>query len=219
MISIQKMCESLSNKIEQELNLDVNQSAVVNYGLFAIIQTVVAILLEIILGALLGVLIPTLILSLVAVILRKYSGGVHAETPEECIVIGTVISVGGALIVDWIPWKLTYILVLLVIVFSMAYYLVWKFAPVDSAAKPIRRTEKKQLLKKRSILVLSIYLVACVATLLGYLNSNNDKFLVYIACMCAGIGWQVFTLTNIGHLAMGKIDLFFNKLLNNKGGN
>lgn len=220
-MSIQKICESLSNKVVRELNLEADQYAIINYGLFAIIQTVVAILLEMILGALLGVLIPTLILSLVAVILRKYSGGVHAQTPEECIVIGTVVSVGGALIVSWIPWNLMYTLILMIIAFSIAYYLIWKLAPVDSAAKPIRREKKKQLLKKRSILVLSIYLLICITVLLVYLNNNNnnDKWLVYIACMCGGIGWQAFTLTHRGHLAMAKIDLLFNKSLNKKGGN
>lgn len=219
MVSIQKVCESLSNKIVQELNLEAEQYAVINYGLFAIIQTFVAILLEVILGALLGVFIPTLVISFIAVILRKYSGGVHAQTPEECIIIGTIVTVGGAVIVSWIPWNLIYILILMIITFSTAYYFVWKLAPVDSAAKPIRREEKKHLLKKKSILILSIYLLICIVSLLMYLNNNNDKLLMYIACMCSGIEWQVFTLTHRGHLAMAKIDFFFNKVLINKGGN
>lgn len=216
MVSIQKMCEHLSNKISGELNLGTDQSAVIHYGLFAIIQTVIAIFTEGVLGILLGVFIPTFIISLAGVILRKYSGGVHAQTPEECIVIGIIVSVGGAFIVSRISWNGGGILFLICIVFSMAYPIIWKLAPVDSSAKLIKKEEKKQQLKKKSILILNINLLICVMSLLMYLHNNNTELLVYISCICCGIGWQVFTLTNMGHLVMSKIDLFFNKLLSKK---
>lgn len=218
MPSIQRICETMSDKIAKELNFETNQRAVINYGLFAMVQTSIAILLEIILGGILGVLIPTLIISLIAVILRKYSGGAHAQTPEGCLVIGIVVSVGGALGVSWIPWDIVKIVVLGVIILTLAYYLVWRLAPVDSGAKPIRRVEKKQLLKKRSIFILSIYLIAIVVSLLLYLDNNDEKLLLYIASVYVGIGWQTFTLTATGHLAMGRIDLIFNKISKDKGG-
>lgn len=213
MSSIQRICENISDKIAKELNFEANQRAVINYGLFAMIQTSIAIGTEIIFGALLGVLIPTLIISLVAVFLRKYSGGAHAQTPEGCIVIGDIVSVGGALGISWIPWNVIGIIVLGVIIFILAYYFVWRLAPVDSASKPIRRVEKKQLLKKRSIFILSIYLIATIVSLLLYLNNTDEKLLIYIASVYVGIGWQTFTLTATGHLGMKKMDLIFNKII------
>lgn len=213
MISIQSLCENISDKIAKELDIETDQKAVINYGLFAMIQTSIAILIEIILGIMLGVLIPTLIISLIAVILRKYSGGSHAQTPEGCVFIGTVISVGGALGVSWIPWSVVTIIVLGVIIFSTSYYFIWRLAPVDSAAKPIRREEKKKLLKKRSIFILSIYLVTVIVSLLLYLTNSDENLLLYIASVYVGIGWQTFTLTDTGHLAMKKMDLLFNKII------
>lgn len=218
MSSIQRICESMSDRIAKELEVGTDQRAVINYGLFAMIQTSIAILIEIIFGIILGVLIPTLIISLVAVILRKYSGGAHAQTPEACVSIGTIISVGGALVVSWIPWHVVSIIILGVIIFIVTYYFVWKLAPVDSAAKPIRKVEKKQLLKKRSIFTLSIYLVATIVSICLYLNNSNETLLLYIACVYVGIGWQTFTLTDAGHLAINKMDLLFNKLSQVKGG-
>lgn len=213
MSSIQRICENMSDKIAKELNFETNQRAVINYGLFAMVQTSIAIVTEIIFGAILGVLMPTLIISLVAVFLRKYSGGAHAQTPEKCIVIGDIVSVGGALGVSWIPWNVINIIVLGVIIFTLSYYFVWRLAPVDSASKPIRRVEKKQLLKKRSIFILSIYLIATIVSLLLYLNNTDEKLLIYIASVYVGIGWQTFTLTAIGHLVMGKMDFIFNKMI------
>lgn len=213
MTSIQRLCENISDRIAKELDIETDQRAVINYGLFAMIQTSIAILIEIILGIMLGVLIPTLIISLIAVILRKYSGGSHAQTPEGCVVIGTIISVGGALGVSWIPWSIVTIIVLGVIIFSISYYFIWRLAPVDSAAKPIRREEKKKLLKKRSIFILSTYLVTVIVSLLLYLTNSDENLLLYIASVYVGIGWQTFTLTDIGHLAMKKMDLLFNKII------
>ena len=213
MISIQRVCEKMSDKIARELNFEADQRAIINYGLFAIIQTIIAVLVGVILGAILGVLVPTLVISLVAVILRKYSGGAHAQTPEGCVVIGSIISVGGALVVLWIPWSTISMVVLGVIIFTIAYYFVWRLAPVDSIAKPIRRVEKKKLLKKRSVFILNMYLIATIVSLLLYLNNSDKKILLYIASVYVGISWQIFTLTATGHLAMSKMDLLFNKII------
>lgn len=207
-MSIQRGCEKISSKIATELQCDAEQKAVIHYGIFAIIQTTLAISTEILFGALLGVLVPTLVISFVAVILRKYSGGAHAQTPEGCVLVGTIISVGGALGISWIPWNGVSIMIGGIIIFGIAYYVIWKWAPVDSAAKPIRREEKKKLLKKRSILILTIYFIMILVGLLLYLNNGQKQLLLYIASVYIGIGWQVFTLTATGHLVMRKIDLF-----------
>lgn len=211
-MSIQELCEKISDKIVTELQYDADQKAVIQYGLFAIIQTTLAISTGVLFGALLGVLLPTLVISFVAVILRKYSGGVHAQTPEGCMLVGTIVSVGGALGISWIPWNGVSIIIGGIILFGIAYYVIWKWAPVDSTAKPIRREEKKKLLKKRSILILTLYLIMVIVSLVFYLSNNHKELLLYIASVYVGVGWQVFTLTTTGHLVMGKIDLFFNKI-------
>lgn len=213
MLNVQEICQSISDKLAEELKLDQNQKAVVNYGMFAIVQTSFAILLAVVFGALLGVLVPTLIFSFVGAILRKYSGGVHADTPEACAIIGTIVSVGGALILSQVTWSINIILIMGVIIFGIAFYLVNQLAPVDSAAKPIKKAEKRQLLKKKSMITLGVYLMLSLVGLVLYQDSSNQAILLYIACLYAGVAWQVFTLTAIGHLGVSKVDFFLNKLI------
>ena len=211
-MSIQRGCESVASKIATELNMNEDQKAVIQYGFFAMIQTTIAVLINILFGTWLGVLVPSLIISLVAVTLRKYSGGVHAQTPENCILIGTIVSVGGALCVSKVPLNRSWIILIGSFLFGIAYYVIWKLAPVDSLAKPIRRDEKKKMLKKRSIYILIInYIIIWIMLLLNRHQGHKD-LLLYIACMYVGIGWQVFTLTHMGHVFMRKIDLFFNTI-------
>lgn len=208
MVSIEKICKQLSDKIADELSLDSQRRAVVNYGLFAIIQTVLSVLITILFGALFGVLVPALILSLASVILRKYSGGAHAKTPESCALIGVLISVGGALIFSYIKWQVIGVLLCGIGVFVFAFYWVYQLAPVDSLAKPIKNIEKQQLLKKKSMLIVSVYLVIASVLIGISLITYHDELLLFTVCLYGGILWQVFTLTKSGHLLVNKIDVF-----------
>lgn len=218
MSKIQNTCETITHHIGKELNLEENQKAVIQYGLFAIIHTTLAIGLSIILGALFGVLMPTLIISIVAVILRKYSGGAHASNPEECAVIGTIVAVGGGVILNQFKWHIESVIIFGIIIFCLAFYWIYKLAPVDSKAKPIKKLEKRAMLKKKSYFVLTFYGVMVVAILAIYLLEPNEKLLVYTTCIYGGISWQVFTLTALGHQIIQKIDRLFNKSTKNEGG-
>lgn len=208
MISIEKMCKGLTEKIARELQLEINKKAVIQYGLFAIIQTVLSLLMIILFGMVFDVMLPALVLSLSSVILRKYSGGVHAKTPESCMVIGTIISVGGALILSYINWKVIDILLWGIGVFVVAFYLVYQLAPIDSLAKPIKNKQRKQLLKKKSMQLLSVYLLIVVILIALFFMKQDQSLLLTTGCIYLGVLWQIFTLTSKGHLVVEKLDDF-----------
>lgn len=213
MFNIQTVCKTIAEKITVELKLEKDQRAVVEYGLFAIVQTTICILLAMVFGGLLGVLVETLIVAFAAVILRKYSGGVHSENPEYCAAVSTIVAVGGAFIISHISWDVFRVCLVGGIVFILAFGVVYRLAPVASEAKPIRREEKRKMLKKKSTFVLAVYLVISIAGVLGSLYEYNETWLIYITCIYAGTAWQAFTLTIAGHKLIAKVDGLFNKLL------
>ena len=218
MSKIESMCEIITAKMEKELNLDANQKAVIQYGLFAMIHTTLAIVLSVILGILFGVLIPTLIICIAVIVLRKYSGGAHASNPEECMLIGILVAVGGSLILTQVDWQISNILIIGITTFLWAFYKVHQLVPVDSKAKPIKTKEKRLMLKKKSYFVLIIYIIIVIGILIRYLQIENQKYLIYIASIYGGVIWEIFTLTMLGHLLIQKIDMLFNKLTHYKGG-
>jgi PiT family inorganic phosphate transporter len=93
MFQISRISESIANKISSELNLDKDNREVIAYGAFALLQTLLSILLVAALGALFHVVTEALIVSFAISILRKYSGGVHASSSDSCSIIGAFISV------------------------------------------------------------------------------------------------------------------------------
>lgn len=205
MFKIENICEKTSSYIAQELNFDDDKKSVINYGIFAFIQMGICIALVIIFGFIFNVTIEALIVSFTISILRKSSGGVHAQSPERCAIIGTVSSVSMALISKYINVSVSFIMLIGSIIFIWSYYTVYKLAPVDSIAKPIKNIEKRRRFKKISIKILTIYLIIIIINILGYLFLKSSSLLTYSLCIYMGLLWQIFSLTKSGHLILGKL--------------
>lgn len=209
MLKVEDICKKISSNISKELNLEDDKKAVINYGMVAFAQICICIILVMIFGAIFNVFFEALIISFTISILRKSSGGVHASSPSKCAIIGTVSSVGMGTISKYIPVDLNFLIVFGSIIFIWAYYFIYSLAPVDSIAKPIKNLEKRKRLKKKSMLILSIYLIIVIINFIYSYFMKNSTILVYALCIYMGILWQVFSLTLRGHLLLGKLDKLF----------
>ena len=209
MLNVEKICNKISNNIATELKFDEEKKSVINYGMFAVIQMVIAIGLTIIFGFVFHVLVEALIVSFVISILRQSSGGAHARTPGRCAVLGTVVSVGFGLLSKFVDKSLIAIMLTGIIIFLWSFYIVYKLAPVDSAAKPIKKQESRKKLKRSSIIILSVYLIIVIVNIIYYYYTSNISVLTYTICIYMGLVWQIFSLTKSGHLILGKIDAVF----------
>lgn len=206
MIKIEQLCENISNYIATELNLEQDKKSVVNYGIFAFIHMIICIILVVIFGIIFNVMIEALIISFTASILRKSSGGVHASSPEKCVVIGTISTIIIALISKNLNLSYNLNILFGALVFSFSYYIIYKLAPVDSISKPIKNIKKRNKLKKTSIKIIFIYLLISVVNIILYFLIENYVFLTYSMCVYMGVLWQVFSLTHIGHVILGKLN-------------
>ena len=213
MFSIEKLSNKITDKIAHEINIDSDKKEVIAYGLFGMIQTLISILLVIVFGIIFDVLIEGLIMSFTTSILRKYSGGVHASNPKTCIIIGTTNCILIPLLFKYLSFKLKITVMIGIATFVLAYFLIFKLAPVDSINKPINSIKRKKILKKKSMVILTVYLAIVCIFIFSYSVLLCENLLVYCICIYTGILWQVFSLTQIGHLVLGKIDSFFNKFI------
>lgn len=205
-MKIEEVCRNISDYIAIELNLDEEKKSVINYGIFAFIHMIICIVLVAFFGAIFNVFLEALIISFTTSILRKTSGGVHASSPERCAVIGTISTILMALIAKRISVKCDLNLLIGISVFVYAYYIIYKLAPVDSPSKPIKNPKKKIKLKKKSIIITTIYLGIVIINISAYLLTGKYVFLTYSMCIYMGLIWQGFSLTEKGHLILGKLD-------------
>lgn len=216
MFSIEKLTNNIAEKVGSELGFDNDRKEVIAYGTFALFHTMLSIVLVIIFGLFFSVLVEALIVSFTISILRKYSGGAHANSPGTCAIIGTMVAIGQSLLIAYVMIPLINlkpIILLGLLTFVWSFYIIFKLAPVDSEAKPIKTQKKRARMKKGSILVLDVYLVIVVLNIIMNLITHEKRFLVFSMCIYGGTAWQAFTLTRGGHLIMQKIDAFLNQIL------
>ncbi|MDA3730824.1 accessory gene regulator B family protein [Niameybacter massiliensis] len=204
--------ESLSKVFATHLGKTLHSTeeeiAVMAYGLFALLQTLLSIGIVIAIGAFLGIMFESFILSLSIALLRKYSGGAHATSAERCLFIGTFISILGALLGHKLGLYLTVPLTVYIIffIFIWNFYIVFKLAPVASPSKPLSSISKQQKLKRGSLTMLLIYLLTVIFLSYITLVSHSPFPLIYAFCIMIGMSWQVFTLTTIGHKVASFLD-------------
>lgn len=196
---IEKISNLISTKIAEELMYDDEKKSVINYGVFAFIQMTAAIIVTMIVGAILGVFVEALIISFVIAILRKSSGGVHASTPIKCIVIGAIISCFGSLICKNTDVSKAGILICIIISFLYSLVIIIKYSPCDSKAKPITKKDKRDELKRLSIITIVFYFIIVCVFFVLYVMYNTNKLDTYALCILFGVVWQSFTLTKAAH--------------------
>lgn len=214
------MQDRIAKKISDELRFDIDRYEIISYGAFAVIQMIISIVAVAFFGFFLGVMTQALMVSFSTSILRQYSGGAHAGKPKSCIVIGTTVSVGLALFIKHISSILIFrhFIGILAMVFMVSFYIIYKNAPVDSKAKPIRTEMKRKKMKKKSFIVVATYLVFNIAFLIMYLYTYNINYIIYSLDICGGMLFQIFSLTIIGHKILGKIDYGVTYVLYRKEG-
>jgi accessory gene regulator B len=213
---MEKIINSFAEYIALELKLDKDNKEVIAYGIFALLQTLISILLVMIFGIIFKCIVESLIIFLTVSILRKYSGGVHASSPERCIILGTIICIGETLIVKKIIYPIINIKLLIVIsaiVFIFSYVTVIKLAPLDSPKKQIKNDTKKKKMKRSSIIILTIYLIIVVFINISGIYHNLDYLFIYAICIEIGSLWQTFTLTSKGYLLVSRLDNILKRLV------
>lgn len=210
-----KISTIISSNIASNLKMDKEQEEIIAYGAFNLIQIIWSIFLVIVFSIVFGVLEEALIITFTISLLRKYSGGAHASSPNACAIIGTIVSVGFALIVQQVFSRFNNLAVIIIGIISLifSYYTVYRFAPVDSLAKPIKKLEKKEYLKKCSIIVLNILLGLIMILVFFYIKYRRGILLNIIECIYLGILWQTFTLTILGHKILNKVNLVFEYII------
>ncbi|MDU1279265.1 MULTISPECIES: accessory gene regulator ArgB-like protein [Clostridium] len=212
-MNLELLCKNISYNLKKELNLDDDKRSIIEYGLYAVIHMLISILSVAIFGKIFGVMYEALIISFVEAILRKYSGGVHASTPFNCILIGIIVAVVPAYLIKSINLNINYIVFIGAILYITSLIIIYKLAPVDSPNKPIKKEQKIKKLKKSSLIVLSIYMIIVCYNIIMYYISDSQTFLIYSVCIYAGILWQVFTLTKYGHILVGILDSLLIKIM------
>lgn len=96
---IENISKLIAKKVSLELNYNLEKEEIIQYGTYALIQTLVSIISVFLFGILLKVSLEALVFLFTASILRKYSGGAHSESSNICTFLGIVVSLAMGLLI------------------------------------------------------------------------------------------------------------------------
>ncbi|MEG0180673.1 MAG: accessory gene regulator B family protein [Peptostreptococcaceae bacterium] len=206
---IEKVSYNISNKIGNKANKSKDEIEVINYGLFMAIHTLVSIIITIIVGVLIGKLNEILLISLVASSLKRCSGGVHATSPNRCLIIGVITSI----IFTYISLifgrysDLKNLIIFSALILSTCYFVFYKKAPVGTKNKPLKKESIRKKLRKKLFITLNLYyILIAIFILCMFENLIDYNFINYIYCVELGIVLQCMSLTKFGEYTILKLD-------------
>ena len=89
---IERISYNIALKIGSKTNKTNEEIEVINYGVFVIIHKIIALILTTLTGYIIRKPIQIIIITIISASLKRYSGGVHATSPNRCLIIGILIS-------------------------------------------------------------------------------------------------------------------------------
>lgn len=202
------IAKSLGNRLEKT----DEEIAVLNYGLFFIIHTTVAVLATIIVGLVLNILLEIMIISVAASLLKRYSGGVHSSTPNRCTLSGVILSSILAFIDRYIYQKFSYneLLLFIVIGVLISIYIFYNKCPVPSKNKPLKNENTRRKLRQKSFRLISLYIVLILTLLILY-NINNIYIIniIITTSIVWGMLLQAMSITKLGEVIIDAFEKIF----------
>ena len=203
---MEKIVRRLASKIARSQGLDAEREAVVAYGLLAMTQISVITLLALALGFAVGAPVEALIVCFSVSFFHKYSGGAHAYDADFCTVISVAYCTLAAAASGWLSplYRFSAMLAAVIVIYATAYWVVYRYVPVDSPNKPITNPLKIKRMRRGSYLLVTAYLA--LQLLFIFQGTRNPLFQGYGISLLLGVAWQTLTLTPIGAVLLNKLN-------------
>lgn len=211
---IESIAKNISEKLGDRLDKTEEEKLVLNYGLFIIIHTSLAIILTIIVGIFTGMLIEIMTITFTASWMKKYSGGVHANTPTRCLIIGIIVSFILAIVekkvISLIGSHQLFIILLIGMIFS--YIVLYYKCPVGSKNKPLKKEETRKKLRNKAFKLINLYLGVILIGYFIYIKKDIYIAKIIICCIWLGLILQMLVLTKAGQKLILLLDNILEKL-------
>lgn len=195
MLTIHNITMKTGNYLARELELDRQKEIKIIYGMELLLTALIKSVIIMTLAFVLGIFRETVVLVLTAGFFRLVSGGEHCQAFYRCLTGGALVFLALGFLTKNLNHEITYqtMLITILTVFPLITAAILKYAPGDTANKPINHEKEKARLRRMSLVVEAICLILVVV----FLNTEMLKWLVLPVVV--GLGWQTFTITPLGY--------------------
>lgn len=214
MYLIERMSKCIARKTAESLKLDQEREEVIAYGALNFMHTMLTTVLLIVFGLVFRSLAEVMLVAVTSAVIRKYSGGIHASSPNHCAIISMILFGGLGLLVKYLPvFEIPlFTAVFQAVVAIVGLILFIRLCPVDSPNKRIRDPIKRKKLRNASVFMLLVFQVLTAVFWIWYAQTNSVFPLRLSACVSAGLAWQIISITSAGRFIIGKLVFLLDRI-------
>jgi accessory gene regulator B len=158
-MNINKKINSLiMNFFKKNLDKTEEELEILHYGTDVILINVYKLFILFVTAYFLKVFTYTLVAFAVFGVLRSFANGVHSDSSIKCILVNYIVFLGNVFLSQ--IFKLN--TVMIIFLFLLSLVLVIKYAPADTAERPLVSKKLRKALKLKSIIIVFIFCLVCL---------------------------------------------------------
>lgn len=169
---IQELSSRVAKWLEQEGAISGKDNGLFSYAVYSLLFGLLPIFIVVILGLAFGMLREGLLMITPFMLIRKFSGGYHLDSPKLCAILSTAL-LSLAMKIIKIIVRREYIALLTVLV-SLAVIWLCIFSPVDNSTRKLTIMEQRLFRKIACVLAIAsivVYFIMCKTLSVQYATS------------------------------------------------
>lgn len=157
------MSEKIANWLIGQKAISSDERELYAYAVHCLFSLIYPIAFAFVLGIIFGMVMEAIVMIIPFMIIRKFSGGYHADSFGKCLIISSIV-IAGALLIG----KNIYNGVTLNALYIVASILLIIFSPIDSINKRLDDDDKMFCKKITIVIVLVIFVITEILWCMGY---------------------------------------------------
>lgn len=188
-------CKKWAAALSSQQNLSAETEAVVAFAIEVLLINIINLVLTLSIGWMLGVLLETAIVLFIVAVFRHTAGGAHSQSPFRCA-LGTAIIFPLLGILGNLMVSMPVIVGNLLSAFAImtGFFLIYRYAPVDSPAAPIISLKRRNSLRNKAFLSMTVF----SGIIVGGAMTDYSYSGIIQHCATLGVIWVSFNLSNMG---------------------
>ena len=155
-----KLMDGIWKQMQLSKGLQEDDKDIYLFGVYQGAILLLNICTALIIGIILNMITEIIVYLICFLPLRIYAGGYHAKTQLRCYIMSTITTALLLLGIQFLQEKES---MLEIICFTISFGVIWKYAPVPDANKPLQGNEQKNYQKKVRRILLILTGVSVVA--------------------------------------------------------
>lgn len=171
------MIKLISSKVARILCEDEKHTdnyELYEYAIYIILSSAFHMATVIVLGLVFNLLTESLVFYLSFIVIRKFAGGYHANTPVRCYLFSFASNIIILCLVKWLSSINTLFIFIFIIFELLCVVLILLISPLDTENNPLTGQEKKMYRMLTSIITILIFIISSLCFFKGYRNIGSS---------------------------------------------